>query len=605
MFAALSGRGEPAMRRSPATTGLSLILLSCASTPPVGKQETADQRFEALTRGYFEQLLPMLPEFATTLGDHRFDARLTDYRPEATQRRRSLDEATLKALQQIPQAELSSANQVDSRILGHQLQYDIFSIDVLREREWNPVLYNFGQPIYVLIAREFAPLAERLQSVKGRLEGLPAAVAQAKFNLKNPPRIHTETAILQNKGAIQQLKVQLPELVNQVPSLKATFEPERLQAIAALEDYARWLESDLLPRSTGDFRLGPEKYSQKLRFALESDLSKEEILRQARADLVRTQDEIYQVALPLYRQYFPSKADAVPSDRKRVVATVLGKLAEKHPTNETIVELAKTDLKTTTDFVRTKDLVAVPDAPLKVVVMPEFRRGVAVAYCDSPGPLEKRGETFFVISPTPSDWSPARVESFFREYNDYMVQDLTIHESMPGHYLQLAHSNQFKAPTLIRAIFRSGLFAEGWAVYTERVMAEQGYGGPGVRMQQLKMRLRMIINAMLDTQIHAGTMAEKEAMSLMMDEGFQEEGEAAGKWRRAALTSAQLPTYYVGNLEIERIARDYRQKHGPGVSQRQMHDAMLSFGTPAPKYVRELLGLSSAGPEGPKPRTSR
>jgi len=189
------------------------------------------------------------------------------------------------------------------------------------------------------------------------------------------------------------------------------------------------------------------------------------------------------------------------------------------------------------------------------------------------------------------EWNAARVESFFKEYNNYMVQDLTVHEAMPGHYLQLAHSNHFRAPTAIRSILRSGLFAEGWAVYAERLMADHGYGGPEVRMQQLKMRLRMILNAILDGQIHAGTMTEKQAMALMMEEGFQEEGEAAGKWRRAQLTSAQLPTYYIGNLEIEAIRKDYLAKHGSQSSERQMNDAMLSFGTPAPKYVRELLGL--------------
>jgi uncharacterized protein (DUF885 family) len=588
------------MRASTAVIGLGLILVSCANAPP-GKQETADQRFEALAKDYLEQMLRMRPEQATVLGDHRFDTQLTDYSPEAEQRRLSLNQATLKTLEQIPRSELSVANQIDFRILEHRLRYGIFSIDVLREREWDPLHYNFGQAIYVLLARDFAPLGERLQSVKARLEALPTAIAQAKANLKNPPRIHTETAISQNRGAVRQVKVEVAELRDQVPSVKGQLEPARVRAVAALEDYGQWLEKELLPRSTGDFRLGAEKYSQKLRFALESDLSKEELLREARADLARTQEEIYQVALPLYRRYFPSKTDPGPSDHKRIVAAVLTKLAEKHPTNDTIVELAKADLKATTEFVRAKDLVTVPDAPLKVIVMPEFRRGVAVAYCDSPGPLETRGETFYVISPTPSDWSPARVESFFREYNDYMVQDLTIHEAMPGHYLQLAHSNRFKAPTLIRAIFRSGLFAEGWAVYAERLMAEQGYGDPEVRMQQLKMRLRMIINALLDVQIHAGTMSEKEAMALMMEEGFQEEGEASGKWRRAALTSAQLPTYYVGSLEIEAIQRGYREKHGPGASLRQMHDAMLSFGTPAPKYVRELLGLSSAGLRSTRP----
>ena len=192
---------------------------------------------------------------------------------------------------------------------------------------------------------------------------------------------------------------------------------------------------------------------------------------------------------------------------------------------------------------------AVPNVPLDVIAMPEFKRGVAIAYCDAPGPLEKNGKTFFAVAPTPKDWSKERKESFFREYNNYMIRDLTVHEAMPGHFLQLARSNEFRAPTLVRAIFQSGPFIEGWAVYCEQVMAEQGYGGPEVKMQQLKMRLRAICNAILDQSIHAGNMSEKEAMDLMTKEGYQQEGEAVAKWKRARLTSAQLSTYFVGATE--------------------------------------------------------
>jgi uncharacterized protein (DUF885 family) len=226
-----------------------------------------------------------------------------------------------------------------------------------------------------------------------------------------------------------------------------------------------------------------------------------------------------------------------------------------------------------------------------VIVMPEYQRGVAVAYCDAPGPLEKNGETFFSISPTPADWTKDLVQSFFREYNNYMLQNLTIHEAMPGHYLQLAHSNKFKAPTMVRAIFGSGTFVEGWATYAEQLMAEKGYGGPEVKMQQLKMRLRLIINSIIDQKIHTANMSEKEAMDMMMQEGFQEKGEAAGKWIRACLTSTQLSTYYVGNMEVNSLRAGYEKKHGASADMKSMHDAILSLGSPAPKYIREALGL--------------
>lgn len=561
--------------------------------------QTADQKFEALAKRYIEKLLEMEPERATQLGDHRFDNRLNDYSLEGINRQRSFNLEYLRELGAIPVSRLSRTNSIDYRIMQSRLEYALFQIDVLREYEWNPLRYNIGSAIYALIARDFAPLRTRLANAKERLIAVPSVVEAAKANLKNPPLIHTQTAISQNKGTINLIRNEVSEFARQAPGMELELKAAQTVALAALEDYGRWLEKDLLPRSTGDFRLGDEKYRRKLAFALESSLTKEEILRRGEADLKATQDTMYEVALPLYKKYFPQEKDAARlADKKLVIKAVLAKLAETHPTNETIVARANQDLKETTAFVRAQGLVTVPDEPVKSIVMPEFDRGVAVAYCNSAPPLEPRGETFYAISPTPKDWTAARVESFFREYNDYMMHDITIHEAMPGHYLQLAHSNKFKAPTLIRAIFRSGTFVEGWAVYAEQLMAEAGYGGPEVRMQQLKMKLRTIINAIIDQKIHTAGMTEKEAMSLMMNEGFQEEGEAAGKWTRARLTSTQLSTYYVGVLEVNDIRRafeaniaNFRDRARGPVDYKRLHDTMLSFGSPAPKYVREMMGL--------------
>jgi uncharacterized protein (DUF885 family) len=221
--------------------------------------------------------------------------------------------------------------------------------------------------------------------------------------------------------------------------------------------------------------------------------------------------------------------------------------------------------------------------------MPEFQRGVAVASCASPGPLEKHGQTFLNISPPPANWNAGQVDSFFREYNDFMLKDLVVHEGMPGHYLQIAHANRFAAPTVVRSLFRSGSFVEGWAVYAERLMADQGFGGPEVRMQQLKMWLRTIINSLLDIGIHTQGMTEQQAMDLMMNDGFQERSEAAGKWRRAQLSSTQLCTYFVGAAELLQLRADYEKQRGSIRDWKAFHDRMLSFGSPAPRYLRQLM----------------
>ena len=273
---------------------------------------------------------------------------------------------------------------------------------------------------------------------------------------------------------------------------------------------------------------------------------------------------------------------------------MLDRLAADVPDDATILGFGRDALAALIAFVTDRQLVTVYDDPVEVIPMPEIDRGVAVAYCDSPGPLEPAPlPTFVAVSPTPADWPAERVASFYREYNRHMVHDLMVHEAMPGHYLQLQHSRRFTGSrTAIRAALWSGSFVEGWAVYAERIMAETGYPGDGdpraVRMQQLKMQLRTIINAILDARVHGHGMTEAEAMALMTGRGHQEEGEAAGKWRRALLTSAQLSTYYVGYTEVSDLAAEL-QAAQPGLADRQVHDRMLAHGSPPARLLRTLI----------------
>ena len=565
---------------------LSLSMLNAAAT-------TQDDTFQRIAHDYIEQYLRANPEDATELGDHRFDGQLTDYSPDA----RAKDLATQKEfrgkLNAIEGSQLTGANNVDFRILTENIDYQIFRAEELKEPDWNPLIYmqSLANSLYLLVARDFALAEKRIPSLRQRMEGIPRVISQAKANLQHPPRVHTETAIEQTQGAINLVREGLAPLLNQASQMKNDVAALQEKTANTLDDYKKWLQNDLLPRSDGNFRLGAEKFRKKLRFALASDLSMEEIMKRAQADLQQTQTAIYETALPLYKKYFPNADSATLADKRKVTAAVLDKLAEQHPDDATVVSYAKEVVGEATDFVRSHNLVTIPNTPLDVIAMPEFKRGVAIAYCDSPGPLDKSGKTFFAVAPTPKDWSKERKESFFREYNNYEIRDLTVHEAMPGHYLQLAHANEFRAPTLVRAIFRSGTFIEGWAVYSEQMMAEQSYGGPEVKMQQLKMRLRAIANAILDQSIHAGNMTEKEAMDLMTKQTFQQEGEAVAKWKRARLTSTQLSTYFVGvseHLDLRDLAK---KKAGASFDQKKYNDQVISYGSPPVKYVRELMGL--------------
>jgi uncharacterized protein (DUF885 family) len=572
-----------------ALLGLTASLLSGPARAAEPSPQT--RRFEHLVHGYYERYLATHPEEATRLGDHRFDRLTGDVSAAGIAADRALYRKTLAALQAIPADALPPDHAVDRAILEADLRSRLFDIEVLKTDQWEAIDYSPTQGVYVLLARDFAPLKQRLAAANDRLQAIPRILNAARRNLVNPPRVFTETAIGQNKGAIAFVQSDLDDFLKQEPSMTPVLAASRKRAVAALQDYGVWLEHDLLPRSNGNFRYGRENFDRRLKFSLDSDLAAAEILSRAETELKVTQQAMEDTALPLYRRYFPERpVDGL--DRRLMVRAVLDKIAETHPDNDTVVAEARGVLEAATAFVRQHKLVSVPDAPVRVIVMPEFQRGPAVAFCDSAGPLEKNGETFYAISPTPADWSPARMASQFREDNSAMLKDITVHEAMPGHYLQIAVANTLHYPTLVRAMSYSGTFVEGWAVYAEQFMAEAGFGGDETKMQQLKIRLRVAINAILDQKMHAGDMSEQEAMRLMMDVGYQEEGEAAGKWRRAEMSAGQLSTYFVGVQEINALARDMQAKTGGDMQ--SVRDAMIAHGSIATKYVRQLAGLPAA-----------
>ncbi|MBO0870335.1 MAG: DUF885 domain-containing protein, partial [Micromonosporaceae bacterium] len=324
-------------------------------------------------------------------------------------------------------------------------------------------------------------------------------------------------------------------------------------------------------------RLGRRLWEARLWHTLDTELTAAQVLERAWQNLDRASGQLRAAAAELVGG----------AENDDTVRLALDRLAGEHPDNTTILDLAKLTLAEATEFVAQHELVSGVDDPCVVIEMPEFARGVAVAYCDPPGPLETAEvPTFYCIAPTPAGWSPQRVASFYREYNNHMLYGLTVHEAMPGHFLQLAHARRFRGATRARAAATSGPFVEGWAVYAEELMARYGFGGLPVRLQQLKMQLRMSLNAIIDQLVHCEQMAEADAMALMRDRGFQEEGEAAGKWRRALLTSTQLSTYFVGYTEVAGIAA----ARPDGVSLRDWHDRMLGQGSIPPRHLRALLG---------------
>ncbi len=529
------------------------------------------QDFVQLAEQVVDDLLAASPTLAYWSGDHRSDDRLPDLSDDAVRREADLLARRAKELAEINSDGLGADDEVDRQLLTTGIAARRFVLTELEERTWNPLLHNPGDLIYGLLAREIGEPDERLTSLAGRLAAMPEALATAARVLRDCPRVHVETALTRLEGTTALVRDEVPQLLNRAPGLRGAVEPARDAALVALARHRDFLTA-LLPRAHRDPRLGRPLWNAQLRHALDSDLAPADVLTRARSGLDRLTAEITEAAVEL-----TGTAD---------VPAALAQLARDHPDDDTIVFGAQHALADASDFVQRHQLVTVLDDPLEIMTMPEHARGVAVAYCDAPGPLETRvAPTFFAISPTPADWPAERVESFYREYNNHMLANLTAHEAMPGHFLQLAHARRYRGNTRVRAVCQSGSFIEGWAVYSEEVMVEHGFGALPVRMQQLKMQLRMIINAILDQMVHCESMTETEGMALMTERGFQEEGEASGKWRRALLTSTQLSTYFVGYTEVAQLGRSRPE----GTSLHDWHDAMLSHGSIAPRHVRRLL----------------
>ncbi|HBP03068.1 DUF885 domain-containing protein [Stenotrophomonas sp. C4297] len=571
-----------------------------ASTPAASQQAgdaAVDAAFADLSKRALDTWMQLSPVSATQIGDHRYDSELDDLSAAGQQKTLAAYKALLGELDKIEVAKLGRENQVDAAILRNQLQSEIWNAEVLQSGKWDPQLYNgiAGSAIYGLMAREFAPLPERLKSATARMEKLPAIFAQARENLDpaRVPKIHAETVAKQNKGILSIVDTFITPHIGELPQA----DQQRLQAAIdglkkAVDEQQTWLDKTLVPNAKGDFRIGAEKYDQKLKFALNSSLSRQEIGERARAELKRVREDMYGIAQTVLKDK-PGAPEmpAQPTDeqqQKAIEAALELAYADK-PARDKVVDDAKAALEQSTAFVREHDLMTLPDAPVDIILMPEFQRGVAVAYCDSPGPLDKNLKTFYAVSPIPDDWNDKQVDSFLREYNSRMIHLLSIHEGTPGHYLEGWHSAKF--PSTLRAVLRSGLFAEGWAVYTERMMQEQGYlnNDPLFHLVQLKFYLRTISNAILDQGVHVDNWDREKAMHLMTHDAFQQESEASGKWVRAQLTSAQLPTYFVGAQEHFDTRKAMQDKLGDKFNLKAYHDQMLSYGAPPVRFARQLM----------------
>jgi uncharacterized protein (DUF885 family) len=553
----------------------------------------ATARFRELGARFISEYPALSPVGATELGDHRFDHLLDDLAPESLEQQREFFIRWLQQIEGIDREVLERQDQVDRALLVRFLKKRLWELDRLQEYRWNPILYTqlIGGSIYGLMSREFAPVPDRLRSVTARLEQFPRCLAQVREILipARVPPVHAETAVKQNRGVLSILRNMVePQLAELSEAEQQRLRKAIETARAAIEEHQLWLEQQLLPQARGDFRLGLELFDEKLEHALSGALTRAEVRERAEAALRRVRAEMYEIARSvLGMENWPAVPNA--EQQQQAITAALERVHQDLPPRDGIVTAAERSMELTTEFVKSRDLITLPPDPLRIIVMPEFQRGVSVAYCDSPGPLEVGQQTYYAVAPLPEDWTDEQCDSFLREYNIRSIHNLTIHEAMPGHFVQLCFANRY--PSVLRAVLASGTFIEGWACYAERMCIQEGFLADDPLMQLVvrKWQLRGIANALLDQGIHVHGMNREQAMQLMIHDTFQEEREAAGKWVRAQVTSAQLSTYFVGEQEHDDLRAAAEAAWGNEFSLKRYHDAVISHGSPPVRFVKALL----------------
>jgi uncharacterized protein (DUF885 family) len=555
--------------------------------------QEADARLESFFKAYLDESFQLRPLEATRLGDHRFDSQLEDLTPDA---RAKWLEQTRKTLAELPQkidySKLSRASQIDFEIFQHDLKFGEWLTQNTHPYEEDPRIYNgyINDSVYLLLAQSSLPKETNVANCLARMALIPKVIAAAKQNLKNPPRVHTETAIRQNRGAIGFYEKDIFEFAGktrQLAALKAAAAP----VVAALKEYQKFLENDLLPRANGEWRLGKEKFAQKLDLELDAAVNAEQVMTDAEAEFDRVEREMYVISRQLWSRYF-ARQPLPPDDqngRRTTIRKVIGAIAKEHCRPEELTTEMKRRVASLKRFISANDILRLPEPDhCQVVEMPEFKRGNSTAYMDAPPPLDPNGTGQLAVSPPPKDWDAQRINSYLEEYNNHMLDILAIHEGYPGHAVQLEYMN--RSP-LIRKVLQSGVYIEGWAVYTEQTMLDQGYGNGdlALRLSQLKFYLRAVANTILDHKMHCSNMSDAEALDFLTKGCFQSEGEAKLKIVRSKQSSCQLSTYFVGRMAHYRLRQQIEREMGDKFSLSKYHQAVLEPGAVSVKYLHELV----------------
>lgn len=567
---------------------LLVFLSSCNKSTKSAETGDDNKKFDQYKDHFINSFWELNPDWSASLGNHKLDSVLVV--PDSNFIKKSLDfaNANLDSLQNYRVENLSDNNKTDFYMIQNQLESTVYSANEMKSYEWNPAEYNVCGAFAEILNGKYDSIDNRLRNFSLKMKNIPAYYEAAKKNIKNPTLEHTQLAIEQNLGGASVFETDLVAALAKSKlseAEKKTILNQSKLAVASIKSYADWLKK-LDNKSPRSFRLGSELYAKKFNFDIQSAYTADEMYEKAVAHKKELHDEMFVLANKLWTKYMGSAPK--PADKLELIKQVIDKVSLQHTTPEKFQSEIEKQIPELTAFVKAKDLLYIdPSKPLVVRKEPAYMAGVAGASISAAGPYDKNGNTYYNVG-SMQGWTAERAESYLREYNDYILQILNIHEAVPGHYTQLVYSNQ--SPSIIKSVFGNGAMVEGWAVYAERMMLESGYkNSDEMWLMYYKFHLRATINTILDISVHTRNMSKEQAITMMTREGFQQQAEADGKWKRATLSQVQLCSYYTGFNEIYELRELLKKKEGDKFNLKAFHEKFLSYGSAPVKYIKELM----------------
>lgn len=565
------------------------VIGSCTNKSTKDTAADSNKDFENYKNNFVEALWKVYPEWASSQGYHKYDSMLMVPNEETRKNEVAFMNAQLDSLKQFDVAKLDNNNKTDYYMIESQEKGTIWSIEEEKSYEWNPSQYNVCGSFSEMLNNNYDSLDTRLRNFYLKMANIPAFYEAAKQNIKNPTVEHTKLAIDQNIGGSSVFERDLGDALSKShlsETEKSEIQKRAAESMKAIKDFADWL-GKMKNDSPRSFRLGKDLYAKKFEFNLQSGYTPEQIYKKAVEHKKELHAQMFTLADQLWSKYMGSQPK--PADSLLLIRQVIDKISMDHVQPDSFQLAIEQQMPVLIDFIKKKNLIYIdPSKPLVVRREPDYMAGVAGASISAPGPYDKNGNTYYNVGSL-SGWDKDRAESYLREYNRYILQILNIHEAIPGHYTQLVYSNQ--SPSLIKSLFGSSSMVEGWAVYAERMMLENGYGGdaPEMWLMYYKWNMRSTCNTILDYSVHTMNMSKEEAIDLLMNQAFQQKTEAENKWKRVSVTQVQLCCYFTGYTEIMDFREEMKKKLGSAFNLKEFHEKFLSYGSAPVKYIRELM----------------